>query len=38
LFAVMQQRAERRHRLIRRELMRFETRLQGSLSFAGRPD
>jgi hypothetical protein len=34
----MQRRAERRHRVIRRELMRFETRLQGSLSFAGRPD
>ena len=38
LFARMQRRAERRHRLVRRELMRFETRLQGSLSFAGRPD
>jgi preprotein translocase subunit SecA len=38
LFAVMQQRAERRHRAVRRELMRFEARLQGSLSFAGRPD
>jgi preprotein translocase subunit SecA len=38
LFAWMQLRAERRHRLVRRELMRFETRLQGSLSFAGRPD
>jgi preprotein translocase subunit SecA len=38
LFAVMQARAERRHRLVRRELMRFETRLQSSLSFAGRPD
>jgi preprotein translocase subunit SecA len=38
LFAWMQKRAERRHRAIRRELMRFETRLQGSLSFAGRPD
>jgi len=38
LFAWMQRRAERRHRLVRRELMRFETRLQGSLSFAGRPD
>lgn len=38
LFSVMQHRAERRHRIIRRELMRFEARLQGSLSFAGRPD
>jgi preprotein translocase subunit SecA len=38
LFAWMQRRAERRHRLVRRELMRFETRLQSSLSFAGRPD
>jgi preprotein translocase subunit SecA len=38
LFAFMQRRAERRHRLVRRELMRFEARLQGSLSFAGRPD
>jgi preprotein translocase subunit SecA len=38
LFAWMQRRAERRHRLVRRELMRFETRLAGSLSFAGRPD
>ncbi len=38
LFGWMQRRAERRHRLVRRELMRFETRLQGALSFAGRPD
>ncbi len=38
VFAIMQKRAERRHRLVRRELMRFETRLQSSLSFAGRPD
>jgi preprotein translocase subunit SecA len=38
LFSLMQKRAERRHRAVRRELMRFETRLQGSLSFAGRPD
>jgi preprotein translocase subunit SecA len=38
LFSLMQQRAERRHRAVRRELMRFEARLQGSLSFAGRPD
>jgi preprotein translocase subunit SecA len=38
VFALMQKRAERRHRLIRRELMRFEERLQSSLSFAGRPD
>ncbi|WP_158923198.1 prepilin peptidase [Acidisphaera sp. S103] len=38
LFSIMQRRAERRHRIVRRELMRFEARLQGSLSFAGRPD
>jgi preprotein translocase subunit SecA len=38
LFAWMQNRAERRHRLVRRELMRFEAKLQGSLSFAGKPD
>jgi preprotein translocase subunit SecA len=38
LFAWMQKRAERRHRAVRRERMRFEARLQGSLSFAGRPD
>ncbi len=38
LFAVMQWRAEQRHRAVRRELMRFEARLQGALSFAGRPD
>jgi preprotein translocase subunit SecA len=38
LFSVMQNRAERRHRVVRRELMRFEARLQGSLSFSGRPD
>jgi preprotein translocase subunit SecA len=38
LFLIMQHRAERRHRIVRRELMRFEARLQGSLSFAGRPD
>ncbi len=38
LFALMQRRAEHRHRAVRRELMRFEARLQGALSFAGRPD
>ena len=38
LFGFLQKRAERRHRLIRRELMRFEAKLQASLSFAGRPD
>jgi preprotein translocase subunit SecA len=38
LFAIMQNRAERRHRLVRRELMRYETKLQSSMSFAGRPD
>jgi preprotein translocase subunit SecA len=38
LFSLMQKRAEHRHRAVRRELMRFEARLQGSLSFAGRPD
>jgi preprotein translocase subunit SecA len=37
-FALMQHRAERRHRMIRRELMRYEARLQASMSFAGRPD
>jgi preprotein translocase subunit SecA len=38
LFAMLQRRAERRHRAVRRELLRYETRLQSSLSFAGRPD
>ena len=38
LFTLMQRRAERRHRVVRHELMRFEARLQASLSFAGRPD
>ncbi len=38
LFGLMQRRAERRHRMVRRELMRFESRLQASLSFAGKPD
>jgi preprotein translocase subunit SecA len=38
LFSLMQKRAEHRHRVVRRELMRFEARLQSSLSFAGRPD
>jgi preprotein translocase subunit SecA len=38
LFALMQARAERRHRQVRRELMRYETRLLSSLSFAGRAD
>ena len=38
LFAVAQGRAQRRHRLVRREMMRFETRLSDSLCFAGRPD
>ena len=38
LFARAQGRAQRRHRLVRREMMRFETRLSDSLSFAGRPD
>jgi preprotein translocase subunit SecA len=37
-FALMQRLAERRHRLVRRDLMRYESRLQASLSFAGRPD
>jgi preprotein translocase subunit SecA len=37
-FALMQHRAERRHRMVRRELMRYEARLQASMSFAGRPD
>jgi hypothetical protein len=35
---MLQRRAERRHRAVRRELLRYETRLQSSLSFAGRPD
>jgi hypothetical protein len=34
----LQHRAERRHRLVRRDLLRYDTRLQASLSFAGRPD
>jgi hypothetical protein len=38
MFALMQHLAERRHRLVRRELMRHETRLQASMAFAGRPD
>jgi preprotein translocase subunit SecA len=38
LFSIMQRTAERRHRIVRRELMRLEARLQASLSFAGRPD
>jgi len=38
LFALMQRLAERRHRIVRRELMRFEAKLQASMSFAGRPE
>jgi preprotein translocase subunit SecA len=38
LFSAMQRLAERRHRAVRRELMRFEAKLQASMSFAGRPD
>jgi preprotein translocase subunit SecA len=38
MFGFMQGRAERRHRMVRRELMRYEARLQASMSFAGRPD
>jgi preprotein translocase subunit SecA len=38
MFALMQHRAEHRHRMVRRELMRYETRLQASMAFAGRPD
>ena len=38
LFSIMQRRAEHRHRVVRRELMRYETKLQSSMSFAGRPD
>jgi hypothetical protein len=34
----MQRLAERRHRVVRRELMRFEAKLQASMSFAGRPE
>ncbi len=37
-FALMQSRAEQRHRMVRRELMRYEARLQASMSFAGPPD
>ncbi len=38
MFAAMQALAERRHRAVRRDLMRYEARLQASLAFAGRPD
>jgi preprotein translocase subunit SecA len=38
LFALMQRLAERRHRVVRRELMRFEAKLQASMSFAGKPE
>ena len=38
LFAITQRRAEWRHRAVRRELLRYEARLESSLSFAGRPD
>jgi preprotein translocase subunit SecA len=38
LFALMQRLAERRHRVVRRELMRYEAKLQASMSFAGRPE
>ena len=38
LFAMMQKREERRHRQIRQHLMRFETRMERAMSFAGRPD
>jgi preprotein translocase subunit SecA len=38
MFALMQRLAERRHRLVRRDLMRYDNRLQASLAFAGRQD
>jgi preprotein translocase subunit SecA len=38
LFNVMQRREERRHRHVRQQLMRFETRMERAMSFAGRPD
>ena len=38
LFDVLQRRAERRHRMVRRQLMRFEARMLSAMSFAGRPD
>ncbi len=38
LFTLAQRRAQRRHRAVRRELMRFDARLAATLSFAGRPD
>ena len=38
LFTMMQKREERRHRQIRQHLMRFETRMERAMSFAGRPD
>ena len=38
LFHHLQKRAERRHRVVRQQLMRFETRMERAMSFAGRPD
>jgi preprotein translocase subunit SecA len=38
LFSLAQSRAQRRHRAVRRELMRFDARLNATLAFAGRPD
>ena len=38
LFTMMQRREERRHRHVRQHLMRFETRMERAMSFAGRPD
>ena len=38
LFHGLQKRAERRHRVVRQQLMRFETRMERAMSFAGRPD
>ncbi len=38
LFAMMQKREEARHRSVRQQLMRFETRMERAMSFAGRPD
>jgi len=38
LFDLLQRRAERRHRMVRRDLMKFDAQLMRSLSFSGRPD
>ena len=38
LFGMAQKREERRHRAVRRQLMRFEARMERAMAFAGRPD